>query len=284
MGLRDAFSKKGGGRLNNVDATVVDYEFSTTFPYEAKGKTTGKKSTFNTLWFNASIKTDGAEEAVVEPIFAGDADQWDISEDGHSVSPKEGADRASFFGSIVPLLDEMITAGFPEPDYEAGGDIDLSSLVGERFRFVQVVDEEATKRMGKQIDKKDPKKSYDRKRLGVTEYHGAVEEVAAAPAKTSTFARGGKTNGAAKNAKNVKTKEADELVEYADSVLVDLLTAAKGNTIKKADLGSLSTRKLLGNPKRLAVQKLLSSDEYLGRENGWGYDGGSKAQTISLTD
>ncbi len=283
MGLRDAFSKSSGGRLNNVDATVVDYEFSTTFPYEAKGKTAGKKSTFNTLWFNASIKTDGAEEAVVEPIFAGDADQWDISEDGHSVSPKEGVERAGFFGSIVVLLEDMFNAGFPEPDYEAGGEIDLSSLIGERFRFVQVKDEEATKRMGKQIDKKDPKKSYDRKRLGVTEYHGAAKEEAApaAKAKTSTFARGGKTNGAAKNA---KTKEADELVEYADSILLDLLNAAKGNTIKKADLGSLSTRKLLGNPKRLAVQKLLSSDDYLGRENGWGYDGGSKAQTISLSD
>lgn len=276
MGLRDAFSKPGGGgRLNNVAGTITELEFSTTFPYQAKNKSDKKKSDFNSLWCNMAIRTDGAEEAVVEPIFSGDADVWDISEDGHSVSPKEGAERMpQLFGSITRLLGSMIDHDFPEPEYDAdNGVIDLSSLVNQRFTFVQVVDAEATKKFGKIKDKKDPAKSYDRKTTEVSEYLGESDGDAT-PAKatkttaTSKSAKGGKTNGAAK-------AESDELMEYADSVLVDLLGKAKGNTIAKSALSALISRKLLGNPKRNSVHKLLVDEKYQGREEGWTDNGDS---------
>jgi hypothetical protein len=282
MGFRDSALSKpgGGGRLNNVDGTIVAYEFSDTFPYESKKGGKPKKDAYPSLFLNLSVKADGAEDATIEPIFAGDSTQWTVSEDGYTLSPSEDADGTPrLFGAINGLLGSMFDAGFPEPDYEEGGDIDLTSLLNQRFRFVQVKDETAkTKQLGKNG------KEYDRKILQVTAYHGEATE--AKPAKSgvkasSAFAKGGKANGAAKSN---AAKDTEELTEYADGVLKDILTAAKGNKIDKSALTGAVTRKLLGNPKREAIRKLMFSDEYLGREEGWTYDQSAKNQPIELAE
>lgn len=283
MGFRDAALSKpgGGGRLSNVDGTITDYAFSDQFPYESKQPRKKDKEVYPSLWFNVSVKQDGADEAIIEPVFAGDNTQWTVSDDGHTLSPNEDSENTPrLFGAIVALLGSMFDAGFAEPDYEEGGDVDLTSLLNQRFRWAQVKDEEGTKRAGKQKGKDG--KEYDRRRLEVTQYHGEATQEAPATkrAPVSTFAKSGKSNGAAKNA---KVKDEEELVEYTDATLIDILTAAKNNKIDKSALTGAVTRKLLGNPKREAVRKLMFSDEYLNREEGWLYDQSSKGQTITLS-
>jgi len=161
-------------------------------------------------------------------------------------------------------------------------------LVNQRFTFIQVKDERATRDLGKQKGKDG--KEYDRKTLEVSEYHGEATEEEEKPARptkanpsksttttspSSKFAKSGKSNGAAK-------KDEEELTAYADSVLLDLLQTAKNNVIEKSALTGLVTRKLLGNPKREAVRKLLFDDNYLSREEGWTYDQSAKKQPIEL--
>jgi hypothetical protein len=217
------------------------------------------------------VRADGAEEDTIEPIFAGHATDWEI--DGTTITPVEGLDQpVRLFGALPRLLGSMIDNGMDDPcaDWEEGQPIDLGALVGQRFRFVQVKDEDATKRLGKQKDRKDPTKSYDRKALEVSACYGEGE---ATPAPKSAHATNGKANGGAKTATMTKGKpKVDENVEFTDGVLVDLLTAAKGNKIALKDLSGLVTRKLLGNPKRTTVTKWLTNPAYLARENGWTAD------------
>lgn len=284
MGFRDNLSKPGGGgRLNNVGGTITAYEFSTVFPYKAADGSRAKPlaSGFKSLFCNLSIRADGATEATVEPVFCGDARQWVIAEDGQSVSPNADSENTPrFFGAVVVLLESMFKADFPELEGEAGEPIDFTPLVNQRFQFVQVKDESAkNKQKGKGAN---AGKEFDRKVLAVTAYHGEAEaqptprtaaKAAFTGKATSTAARGGKTNGASKPSAG----EA-ELVAYADSVLIDLLADAPDNTIAKDKLAGLVTRKLLGNPQRPAVQKLIASPEYQARDNGWTTD----AKTIAL--
>lgn len=264
MGLTSAFSKKGGGgRLNNVDGVVQDYQFSDTFPYESKQpKKKGDKAPYPSLWLNLTILADGATEPVVEPLFAGNVTQWDISEDGHTITPT--GDDSRLFGSGPRFLQSMFDNGFDEPEYEEGGEIDLSDMINQRFRFIQVVDEEATKKRGKQVDKKDPTKSYDRKTLEVSGVLGEVE--VAAKGKSNGKVVASKANGKGKSAE----------VDHTDEATTTLMAILEGNDgeINRAKLGTPALRILLKSKSanKDAVLAMLKSEEFLGAEDGWSYN------------
>lgn len=280
MGLTSAFSKPGGGgRLNNVDGVIQDFQFSTEFPYAAKdgAKRKGNKPAYPSLWLNLTVLADGAEEATIEPLFAGNNEQWTIADDGHSISPNpDSDDTPRLFGNAPRFLQSAFDKGFAEPEYEEGEDIDLTPLIDERFRFIQVVDEAANAKKGKRKDKKDPTKTYDNKTLEVSEYYGPAEAV---PAKGKKVA--GKPAVAAKGGKKAAPVEED-FTEEATAVLVAILKANDGE-INKSKVGMASLKMLLKT--KSASNKddfsaFIRSDDFLETEDGWSYN--KKTGVISV--
>ena len=273
MGLTSAFSKPGGGgRLNNVDGLIVDYQFSTDFPYQAKNPSKTKRtSKFNTLWFNLEVKADGAEESSIEPLFAGSADDWTISEDGHVLTPNPEAEKTPrLFGNAPRFLQSCIEHGFEEPEYEEGDDIDLTSIINNRARFVQVVDEEANRKRGKQVDKKDPKKTYDRKTLEVSNFYGPAEEDEK-PSK-------GKGKAAVKpTAKGKKAAEEDEETDHSEvaTAVVQAVVKKEGSiSVKKIGTPALRVMLAMKTPQgdRDAILELIKSKDFLETEDGWSFN------------
>lgn len=272
MGMSDAFGKGGGGgRLNNVAGTVVGYQFSTDFPYEAKNPKAGRKaSKFNTLWLNLDILQDGETESKIEPLFAGNADQWIISDDGLTISPNPESEKTpQLFGNGPRFLQSAFDNGFDEPEYAEGDDINLESLIDQRFTFIQVTDVEGTKARGQQVDKKDPTKKYDRKTLEVSEVLGAAEPAPKAGAKGKTAA---KPAVAAKGGKKAAPVEDDHTVEAAETLAAVL--AANDGEINKSKVGMASLKMLLKNKSgnKDAVAAVIKSDDFLATEVSWSYN------------
>lgn len=268
MGLRDAFSKPGGGgRLNGVDGKIVDYQLSTEFPYKAKDGRKPKKDAYPSLWLNLEVLADGTEESTIEPLFAGDSRQWDISDDGHSLTPNEDAEGTPrLFGNAPRFLNSMFDNGFDEIDYEDGGEIDLSSIINQRCRFVQVVDEAANAKKGKRVDPKDPKRTYDNKTLEVSEVYGEDDS---APAKKAN----GKAAPAAKaNGKGKTAPKEDDFTEEATTTLMAILEANDGE-INRNKLGMQASKILLKakSENREAVIDVLKSEDFLETEDGWSF-------------
>lgn len=231
MGRTSTFRKAGGGGfLNNVDGTITGYDFTTTFPFASKNPT-AKKSDFNSLFFVLSARVDGAEADVTTTLWAGSADDFEISDDGHVLTPIE--DGAVLSGG-TPLSKFIET-------YEAHGEgassddetvIDYTPLINQRVRFVQEplsADEVASlKRRGKpyqQQDKKDPKKFWPIKELTVAAVYGPAEVVPAG--KSAKVA--GKVAGKASKAAVI------DVAEEAGAALVGYIQAA-GGTIQKTKL------------------------------------------------
>src|SRR5712664_2956384 len=88
MGRQSKFKQAGGGSLNGVDGTITGYKFTTEFPFASKSGTKSK-SAFNSLFNVLSIRVDGADVDIKKPLFTGDADQFEISDDGHTLTPIE---------------------------------------------------------------------------------------------------------------------------------------------------------------------------------------------------
>lgn len=266
MGLRDAI-KGGGGFLNNEDGEITGYEFT-------NKNVKGEKSEW--VYFVPTIKRDGAADEVTQHFFVGGVDQYTISKDGQSLSSEDGV----VLGKTTPitrLLESMMDNGLDEselPDLAGGDDLELSALVGRRFRFVQEVDEKATKELGKRKGTgKHKGKEFNRTNTVVSK----VYDVDAKAAKGGKSA--GKTNGKAAG-KSKKDDDGDDLQEEAVAVLTDLLSDIKDGEIPRAKLSMALTKKLMKNENREALRKLITSDDFLALEEGWSV-GDDKAETIA---
>lgn len=267
MGARPSSFKKGGGFLNNVDGTITDYEFSDEVPSKdgrqpfkpGKDPKTGKER-FHTLYCYLSARADGAEEDVTTALFAGGADDWDITEDGHVLVPTEDGRQLGASTAFAILLNSMVEAGFPE-DRLPEEDFDFRAIIGTRVRFVQRKNEDATKRLGKRKDAKTGKE-YDRQDL-------VVDQVYDLPStETKSNGKAAKPNGKAAapaaKGKGKQTEPEVDLAELAGTALQEILGANKGEIAKnKLSLKLLTTPCLKGNDHREDVRKWIFDDDNL---------------------
>ena len=139
---------------------------------------------------------------------------------------------------------------------------------------------------GKKQDKNDKSVFYNQTYIVVEAILGAAAaeapaaKAAPAPAKTTakTVAAKGRTNG--------KAVEVEVDYETADALLIDALGNAKNGSLKKASLSSVVVKWAVENDKsneeRDAIRALFSDDAYLGRANGWKFDGDAKDKPVSL--
>lgn len=277
MGARpSSFKKGGGGFLNNVDGVISGYEFTDEFQGEAfkAGKVNGKEK-FHSLYAVLSARVDGADEDVTTTLFVGGADDFEVSEDGHTLVPVEEGRELGANTSFAKLISSLVEAGFPETNLPEDV-INFESIIGTRVRFVQRTDVEGTKKLGKRKDKKTGKE-YDRQDLVIDQVYSLPgTEVAA---KSTVAAKAGKVASkpgkvAAKGATAAAGVDVAELsVETANAILKEA-----GGSITKAKMGMKLIAKLMKHPEREAVRKFLHDDENL--SGYFSYD--AETTTISI--
>lgn len=291
MGL---FRKEGGGFLNGETATIVGYKV------DAK-----EWDGYHSMSVELLIKRDDADEPVQQFLPAGFIypDRGEsVSEDGQTLEGGAGIGSKSEFGRFLQSLVEVnpeIEAEFPEDGSSFAPIVGLRVTFGKEpnperqmaagFKKLGVekkaqkkapyvgkggktYTDEQVMEAGKRPDANDKKKSYNHDRLIVTEVVGKEEvkgaaKKAAKPA-TSTAAKSGKANGAAKG-------EAD--YKAADKFLMGLIADAKNNEIPVKSINGVvvkaSLEQDLANEETAAYRALFVDPTYLGRENGWKFDG-----------
>jgi hypothetical protein len=285
MGARPSSFKGGGGFLNNVDGVFSDYSFLDSFP----GQDAPKDAKFTPLYLNVTAEVDGAEEPQSTTLFAGSADDFEISDDGKTITPvteggslRKGTPAARFLETLVrPTgggegLDEALLPEDDEP-------INYEAFLSNRVRFVQERDEKAIEKNKKNYRKSGGKFNEDGYKKGkdgkfyaptnvvIETVYGAAEVAPKATAKKGAAVKPA--------ASTKKTPKVDELQVLADETLLAILDENEG-TIGHAKLPAKIVTKLGSkHPRREEVRKLMLSDDYLGREEGWSYDSKKKIIT-----
>lgn len=255
MSFRDAI-KRGGGGFFSGDGTLVDYEFNTRDT---------KKGTW--VQFVPQVQFDGVEGLRDQNFFLGSEDDYEISDDGKSVTMKDG-ENVSFGEStgFGKLMDSLCTAaekaglelekdlGLPKLD--EGEALNLESLIDRRFRLKQVVDEKATEKFGKRKATKGKHKGKEFDRT-----NSIIEAIL------------GETKGAKKAAgkpagkKSAKDEDADgddaddSLNDEAEAVLRDIIDNSKGPMYAK-NLSVKASQALLKNKNKDALRKLILDSEF----------------------
>ncbi len=232
--------KGAAGILRDVDGTIVSLEFTDQNPLWT-GEKPGKKSTFRSLFAVFGIRVDGSEDVSIQPVWVGDADAFGITDDKMGLIGGELSKGSSFF----VLLDSISKTEFDEANYIEDAETETANwgaLVGARFRFNWAVDERATQKYGKKVSKKDPKKSYDRENLIVTNYYGQVE-VDEAPAPVAAKKPGLRSaTPPASAAKPLGTKPAAKgktavsVEDTAKQYIIEAISSKKGKPLSKSKL------------------------------------------------
>jgi len=255
-----AGSKKAGGFWNNVNAKVTGYEFT------AKGP--GEKKDGDWVYLVPSVREDGKDKDTNQHLFLGGVKQYEISDDGQSVTSIDEASgdalEMTTYGAKTPtgrFLDTLLENGFPEdelPDLGAGEPLSLGAIVGYRIRLGQEVDVEGTKKRGQRVDEKTGKK-YDRTNTIVAAVYGNEGAPAAKGTGSKTAAKAG--------AKGKADKGADALAKQTDDAVVAVILAnvTKTNKTGATPVAKLSMgvfRVVKGDNKD-AVRKLVNNDNYV---------------------
>jgi hypothetical protein len=279
--------KKGGGFLNNVVGVIVSYLFTTEFPGGDGSKPANAK--FTPLYFVLTAQVDGAEKEQSTTLFAGSADEWEISDDGLTLEAVDDSSGIRSNSDLGRFVASMVEGGFDENQLpEDGEPINYESFVGQRVNFVQQPDEDAMKKQAKTFRKSNGKyneqgqkkgkdgKYYNLTYLTVSEVLGEAEVVApkatAAKGKTAAAAGGKKTNG----------KAEPDIRALATETLTAILADNDGS-IAKSKLPQAIAKKLgVKHPQREEVRQEVYSDAFLKTENGWSYD--AKKQIITADD
>lgn len=289
-GSRPSSFKKGGGFLNNVVGTITDYEFTPDFP-GGDGKK-NNKSDFTPLYFVLTAEVDGAEKPATTTLFAGSADEFEISEDGKTLTAVDDSAGIRSNSDLGRFVASMVAAGFDENNLpEDGEDINYESFIGQRVNFVQVKDEDAMAKQAKnwrksngKYNEQGQKKGKDGKYYNLT--YLTVDQVLgeAAPAPKATASKGKPAAAAAKGkavAGKPNGKVAVDIEALATETLLGILEDNDGE-IAKSKLPQAIAKKLgVKHPNREEVRKMVYSDDFLTTENGWSYDQSSRNQLIT---
>lgn len=287
MGIRPSSYTTGGGFLNNVDGKILDYEFTDVFP-GGSGKKKKGGSDFHSLYCVLTVEVDGADEPVTTTLFAGNADAVEISEDGKTLTAIDGDGNALPEGEIKfggknglgLFISRMCEHGFDESELSGNNEpVNLEAIIGRRMRFIQegLIIEEQTrlKAAGKAITRTAKNgKTYPLQNLAVSEVYDAEE--------TPVKSKGKAAKPAAGKAKGKAKDDDAELVEEAESVLTDLLSA-NDDSIQKSKLSFMLTKALIKNDNRDALKDLIQTEDFLNREAGWEYDGSAKKPVITAS-
>ena len=265
-----AFKKGGGGFLKGVDGVITGYEFTDEFNGEAfvPGKVNGKEK-FHSLYCLLSARVDGADEDVTTTLFVGGADDWNIEDEGHTLTPVEDGRELGANTSFAKLISTLVEAGFPETNLPEDA-INFESIIGTRVRFEQRTDVEGTKKLGKRKDKKTGKE-YDRQDLVIDQVYSLPgTETKAAPAAKAAKPAPAKAAGKATKAPTPAVADVSELAtETAQGIVAEAGEAG----ITKAKLGMKVIAKLMKHPEREAVRKFLADDANLAAIDGVAFDG-----------
>jgi hypothetical protein len=266
MGL---FRKAGGGGfLNGVDAVITGYKLTDEFngePFNPKRKTNSGKPAFHFLNVALTTRVDGATEDQTTTLKAGTFSDFQVSEDGLTLTPN--SDGAELWGNLdfAILIQSMVEA---EPKLaELLTEYDFRAIIGARVRFRQQVNAEKTSKQGKVPNKKDPSKpGFDRKDLVVDAVYSLAAQGAAKPAGKTTSAKG-------------KAVAAVDVNELAKSTLIDIVNGA-GGKIQKAKLSMATVEQLTGHTQMNDVRILLNRNAFLSSVEGVNYD--EETQTVSI--
>jgi hypothetical protein len=271
-----AFKKGGAGFLNNVDGVITGYEHTDEFngnPYSA-AKVNGKVP-FHSLYTVLSARVDGADEDVTTTLFTGGADDFEISDDGHTLTPTEDGRELGANTSWAKFITSLVEAGFPETNLPEDV-INFESIIGTRVRFVQRTDVEGTKKLGKRKDKKTGKE-YDRQDLVIDQVYSLPGTSVAAAPKAAGKAAG---KPAAKAVKAAATTVGEDVAAVAIAT-VQTIVAEAGGSITKSKLGMKLIGKLMKHPQRPAIQKYVDNDDNLSAIEGLEYDAATKTVSIA---
>ena len=313
MGARPSQFRKGGGRLNGVDVTITGIEWTgdelvytkgqsgfdrVEFkPGKVKGADGKIKEKFHALNALVSFMVDGATEATVEPMFAGGADDFAISEDGTTIwdavydTPEAAAEAAEDPANKVKelgantkfanFITSLCEAGFPETNLPEDR-ICYEAVVGTRVRLIQR--EDPAMKGKKRIDKQT-KKEYAYTFTAVDDVLALPEatEAPAAPAAKGTAKAAPKA--AAKPAAGKATKAAPAPVEEdgdldgETSLALQEALAAK-SPLKVGDLSMWVLKNRMKHPQREAIRARIVDPAFLGTQDGWVYS--KTAKTVEL--
>lgn len=257
--------KKSGGFLNNVAGVIEDYQFVTEIEGVKKKAPVKGKEQFNSLFVKLDVKQDGADEVVSTHLWAGGADDFEISDDGHVLTPVDGTSTLRSGTAFAKFIESMIETGFPESNFpEDETEIDFTAIIGTRVQFKQQKDEDATKRLGKRKDKKTGKE-YDRNEL-------VADRVLSLPGTAESGKKAaGKPAGkpAAKTAPAAKGKAgkpaAEDYSEEAAAAVVRYAEAAgdEGISAKKLRMKVLTDKEFKGETeKRDGVIAWIIADKF----------------------
>lgn len=206
MGARPSSFKQGaGGFLNGVTGTITNYFCTDEFngqpfkPHKIKDDKGKLMDAPHSLYVLLSVRPDEATEDVTTILKAGAYEDWNVSEDGHTLTPAvEGANipGGSAFGKLLSTICKPTGGGpgFDETQLDEEA-FNWEPIIGSRVKFAQVV--RTGFGAGKRLSKKTGKE-YDRTDLVVEEYYetGQVQAKANGKAKPGTTqAAKGKANG-----------------------------------------------------------------------------------------
>lgn len=184
-GARPSSFKKGGGFLNGVVATIMDYEFSDEFngkAFEPGRDPVSKKERFHSLYAKLVVRADGATEDTTTTFFVGGFDDFTVSPDGHTLLTGDLGRNTGWGQFIVSMCDN----GFPDTRFPE--DVaDWSAIIGTRCKFGTKKNEKM-KAENKQRTGKNGKK-YDYEDIVVTEVIELPAEGTKAPGKTTASSK-----------------------------------------------------------------------------------------------
>ncbi len=186
-GVRKSVFRGGGGFLNNSDGTIVDIQFTDQPPFNNEG---------GYLYATLAIQEDGKDAPTEQSLFVGGtAEEFGISEDGHSLTPAEAGRNISRGTAFADFIASIDATDHPGTQADVDDRIDYTPIIGSRLRFEQLPLDAAElaklKAKGKptsRLDKNDPSKSYPLTKTVVTKFY-AMEKVAskaAAPVAKGT--------------------------------------------------------------------------------------------------
>lgn len=282
MGARPSTFKGGGGFLKNQKGTIVGYELTDHAFGEAKQ--VGKDGSFTPMHSTLSILLDGADAPITNNLFAGNAQDFEISDDGHTLTPAEEGNGPRKTAAWSQFIASLVDAGYDEnqlPEEE----INWEPIIGARCEFDQVTDESMVdKKTKKPLMRKDKKtgKEYPYTRTVVSEFLGMAEV-----GKGSKKAKPGKpVAAAAAPAKGAKgKKQAEDVSEQAIEALTRYLEAAEGNSLglSKLRIKVITDKTFVNQPaEKEAVALMVTDVKWLGglEEHSISFD--AKAKTVTL--
>jgi hypothetical protein len=219
------FRKNTGGRLNGVEGTITGYELTTVFPFgEGKSKFEGTP-----IYAVLTVRPDGADEDIIEPLKAGKEEDFTINDDCLSLTPAnegQGIHPSSKFGKFLAGMIENSKDLLTEEDLGftnwPENRLDFSRMIGARVRFTRVKDAELQEKFGpKKYKAKDgTSKEADRDYLTVAEVYSVAP------------VRGAK--GAAKGKAKVETVDVNAIADDVTAAVVE----KKGGTLNRNRLSA----------------------------------------------